>query len=97
MPCHSHAALCRGLEKLLSERHVHGMARARHKRGIACVTQTRPRCVSQVGKTRSKSLAARHGRGTAWARHGMYELALSLIMFLNERNNVLLKVIEGLP
>ena len=23
-----------------------------------------------MGKTRSKPLAARHGRGTAWARHG---------------------------
>ena len=24
----------------------------------------------QMGKTHSKTLAARHGRGTAWARHG---------------------------
>jgi hypothetical protein len=30
MPCHAHAALCRGLEKSLSERHGCGMARARH-------------------------------------------------------------------
>jgi hypothetical protein len=28
--CHAHAALCRGLEKSLSERHSLGMARARH-------------------------------------------------------------------
>jgi hypothetical protein len=30
-----------------------------------------------MGKTHSKTLAARHGRGTAWARHAMCELALS--------------------
>jgi hypothetical protein len=28
--CHAHAALCRGLEKSLSERHGRGMAPARH-------------------------------------------------------------------
>jgi hypothetical protein len=27
---HAHAALCRGLEKLLSEMHAHGMAQVRH-------------------------------------------------------------------
>jgi hypothetical protein len=30
MPCHAHAALCRGLEKSLSERHGRGMAQAQH-------------------------------------------------------------------
>jgi hypothetical protein len=30
MSCYAHAALFRGLEKLLPERHGHGMARARH-------------------------------------------------------------------
>jgi hypothetical protein len=74
--CHAHAALCRELEKSLSERHVRGMARARHGRGMACVNQTRPHYLNQMGKTQSKPLAARHGMGTAWARHGMYELAL---------------------
>jgi len=34
------------------------------------VNQTRPHCVNQMGKTHSKPLAARHGRGTARARHG---------------------------
>ena len=34
------------------------------------VNQTRPHCVNQMGKTHSKPLAARHGRGTAWAPHG---------------------------
>jgi hypothetical protein len=56
MPCHAHAALCCGLEKLLSERHGHGMA---------CVNQTWPHCVNQMGKTQSKLLTAQHGRGTA--------------------------------
>jgi hypothetical protein len=46
-----------------------GMVRARHGRGMASVNQTRSRCVNQMGKTHSKPLAARHGRGTAWARH----------------------------
>ena len=37
---------------------------------MASVNQTRPHCVNQMGKTHSKPLAARHGRGTEWARHG---------------------------
>ena len=57
------AVLCRGLEK-------NSMVRAWHGRGMASVNQTRPHCVNQMGKTHSKPLAARHGRGTAWARHG---------------------------
>jgi hypothetical protein len=40
--------------------------------------QTRPHCVNQMEKTHSKTLAARHGRGTAWARHAMYESAFTL-------------------
>jgi hypothetical protein len=72
--CHAHAALCRGLEKSLSER---------HGRGMACVDQTRPHCVNQMGKTQSKRLAARHGKGNgmgaAWKRHGMCELAFNLL------------------
>jgi hypothetical protein len=35
--------------------------------------QTRPHCVNQMGKTHSKPLAARHGRGTAWERHAICE------------------------
>jgi hypothetical protein len=59
--CHAHAALCRGLEKFLSERQGCGMAR---------VNQTRLHCVNKMGKTQSKPLAARHGRGTAWEQQG---------------------------
>jgi len=46
--------------------------------GMASVNQTRPHCVNQMGKTHSKPLAARHGRGTAWARHVMCESAFSV-------------------
>jgi hypothetical protein len=62
----STAVLCRGLEK-------NGMVRAWHGRGMASVNQTLPHCVNQMGKTRSKPLAARRGRRTAWARHAMCE------------------------
>ena len=47
------------------------MVRAWHGRGMASVNQTRVHCVNQMGKTHSKLLGARHGRGTAWARHGL--------------------------
>jgi hypothetical protein len=51
------------------------MVRAGHGRGMASVNHTRPHCVNQMGKTHSKPLASRHGRGTAWARHAMCESA----------------------
>jgi hypothetical protein len=54
----STAAMCRGLEK-------NGMVGARHGHSMESVNQTRRRCVNQMGKTHSKPLAARHGRGTA--------------------------------
>jgi hypothetical protein len=38
--------------------------------GMACVNQTRPHYVNQMGKTQSKALTERHGRGTAGERHG---------------------------
>jgi hypothetical protein len=41
------------------------------------VNQTRPHCLNQMGKTHSKPLAARHGRGTTWARHAMCESAFT--------------------
>ena len=36
---------------------------------MASANQTRPHCVNEMGKTHSKPLVARHGRGTAWAQH----------------------------
>ena len=69
MPCSDHAVfsrpqhgrretavLCCGLEK-------NGMVGAWHGHGMASVNQTRPLCMNQMGKTHSKPLAARHGRG----------------------------------
>jgi len=53
------------------------MVGARHGHGMASVNQTRPHCVNQMGKTHSKPLSARHGRGTAWARHAMCESAFN--------------------
>ena len=65
------AVLCRGLQK-------NGMVRAWHGRGMTSVNQTRPHCVYEMGKTHSKPLAARRGRGTAWSRHAMCESALKV-------------------
>ena len=60
--------LCCGLEK-------NGMVGSWHGHGMERVNQSRPHCVNQMGKTRSKPLAARHGRRTAWERHTMCESA----------------------
>jgi len=54
------------------------MVGAWHGHGMASVNQTRPHCVNQMGKTHSQILAARHGRGTAWARRDMCESAYIL-------------------
>ena len=54
------------------------MVGAWHGHGMASVNQTRPHCVNQMGKTHSKPLAARNGRGTAWAQHAMCESAFIL-------------------
>ena len=67
----STAVLYRGFER-------NGMVRAWHGRGMVGVNQTRPHCVNQMGKTDSKPLAARHGRGTAWAQRAMCKSALKL-------------------
>ena len=48
-----------------------------HGHGMASVNQTRLHCVNQMGKTHSKPLVARHGRGMAWARHAMCESAFT--------------------
>ena len=53
------------------------LVRAGHGRGMASVNQTRPQCVNQMGKTRSKPLEAWHCRVTAWARHAMCESAFN--------------------
>jgi hypothetical protein len=57
------------------------MVRAWHGPGMGMawqrVNQTRLHCVNQMGKTHSKLLAARHGRGTAWTRYAMCESAFT--------------------
>jgi len=73
-PCRVPAVLLRGLQKSLSEWHVRSTARAQHGHGMACVNETRWHCVNQMGKTQSKTLAARHGRERAW---NVCELAFS--------------------
>jgi hypothetical protein len=47
---------------------------------MACVNQTRPHYVNQMGKTQPNDLAERHGRGTAWERHGMCESAFTVFL-----------------
>ena len=71
------AVQCRGIEK-------NGVVGAWHGEGMASVNQIRPHCVNQMGKTRSKPLAARHGMawhgmGAAWARHAMCESVLKVL------------------
>jgi hypothetical protein len=61
---------CHGLERSLLKRHIRGMAGERHGNGMACVNQTRPHCVNQMGNTQSRALVERHGRGTAGERQG---------------------------
>jgi len=48
-----------------------------HGHDMPSVNQTQPHCVNQMGKTHSKPLAARHGRGTARARHGHVMLSVN--------------------
>jgi hypothetical protein len=67
--CHEPAMALRG-------RFQKGIFVAWQGTGMACVKQTWPHCVNQMGNTQSKALVERHGRGTAWERHGMCESAL---------------------
>jgi hypothetical protein len=52
----------------LRSRFQNGMVVAWHWRGMACVNQTWPHCVNEMGKTQYEPLVAQHGRGmgTAW-------------------------------
>ena len=78
MPCSDHSVLLkatarpapggRAVALRRSAWSEHGMGKAWH--GMASVNQTGPHCVNKMGKTNSKPLETRHGRGTAWARHG---------------------------
>jgi hypothetical protein len=67
MSCHANAAPMPRCAVALKSRFQNGMVVAWHGRGMACVNQTRPHCVNQIGKTQSKPLVERHGHdmGTA--------------------------------
>jgi hypothetical protein len=67
MTCHAHAALCRGLEKSLSERHGRGMAQARQ--GM-CESNMAALC-----KSNGKNTLTPRGNGMAGERHDMCELS----------------------
>ena len=66
----STAVLCCGLEE-------NGIVGAWHGHGMASLNQTRSHCVNQMGKTHSKTLAA---------RHAMCESAFNVLLFLTTRN-----------
>jgi hypothetical protein len=70
MPCHAHAAPMPRLAVALRRLFQNRIVMEWHGRGMACVNQTRPHCVSQMGNTQYKPLAVRHGRGTTRSRHG---------------------------
>ena len=73
------AVLYCGLQK-------NGMAGAWHGHCMASVKQTRPHCVNQMRKTHSKPLAARHGRGTTWVRHGHGMLCVNQPQYSSKTN-----------
>jgi hypothetical protein len=50
----------------LRDRFQKGIFVAWQGNGMVCVNQTRLHCVNQTGKTQSKALAERHGRGKTW-------------------------------
>ena len=65
MPCPDHAVLL----KVTAQHGRRETVGAWHGK---CESDTAALCKSN-GKTHSKPLAARHGKGTAWARHAMCE------------------------
>jgi hypothetical protein len=75
IPWHAHTASMPRCAVALRSRFKNGVVVAWHGRGIACVNQTRPRCVNQMGKTQSKTFSGAawqgNGMGAAWERHGI--------------------------
>ena len=65
---------CHALTMTFFSRPRHGQSMALSRHGS--VNQTGPHRPNPMGKTHFKPLAARHGRGTAWARHATCESAL---------------------
>jgi hypothetical protein len=79
MPCRAPAILLPCCVVALRSRVQSGIVGARQGHGIACVNQARSHCVNQMGKTQSKALTTRHGRGTAGERHSMCEFAFNTV------------------
>ena len=65
------------------------MVGAWHGHGMASVNQTRPHCVTQMGKTHSKPLEAWRGRGRAWARHAMCESVFNVTLYGRQGKSLL--------
>jgi hypothetical protein len=76
MPCHANAVPMPRCSVALRSRFLNGMFVAWHGLEMACVNQTRPHCVNQMGKTQSKPLAA--GHGMSGEQHDMCELAFGV-------------------
>jgi hypothetical protein len=73
MPWCAHSAPMPCCAVVLRSSFQNGMVGARQGHGMAGVNQMWAHCVNSTGKTQSKPLAARHGRGKKWARHDMCE------------------------
>jgi hypothetical protein len=71
----------------LRSRFHNGMFVAWHGCGIACVNQTRPHCVNQMGRTQSKLLAARHGNGVVCVKWPLFACR-----FVSMRNTPLSRI-----
>jgi hypothetical protein len=67
----------------------HGMCvsalRDRHGNGMACVNQTRPHNVNQMGKTQSKALAERHGNGMVCVNWPLVSYVLKYVLLVFDR------------
>ena len=79
--CHAHAMLrpCRssqGHSTAVERRPCCGL----EKNGMASVNQTRPYCVNRMGKTHSKPLTARHGRGMLCVNRPLTSYIVSLLL-----------------
>jgi len=66
VPCSDHTVLLKATARPSRDSCTVALRRtAWSEHGMANVNQTQPHCVNQMGRTHSKPLAARHGRGMA--------------------------------
>ena len=98
MPCSDHAVLLKATAQY-GRRETACCAVALRRTAwsehdMASVNQTRPRYVNEMGKTHSKHLAVRHGRGKAWARHGNGMLCVNRPLQFTTHHSVLRHLIR---